>query len=155
MTPLEKAPTCLIVVALALIDEAGRVLMQRRPEHRAHGGLWEFPGGKVEPGEAPAAALVRECAEELGIALAEANLAPLSFAEGTLGEGSRPILLLLYACHQRVGEPVCEPGALLQWTQPEDLAALPMPPLDVPLAAALVTYLKNAAIGLANPGTRF
>jgi 8-oxo-dGTP diphosphatase len=155
LAAVENAPTWLIVVALALVDEGGRVLMQRRPEHRAHGGLWEFPGGKVEPGEGPSGALVREAAEELGIVLAEADLAPLSFAASPPGEGNRPILLLLYVCRRWQGDPVCEPGALLQWTHPADLAALPMPPLDVPLAAALEAALtgsaKKSALGLAKP----
>jgi len=155
LAAVENAPTWLIVVALALIDERGRVLMQRRPEHRAHGGLWEFPGGKVEPGEGPAAALVREAAEELGIVLAEADLVPLSFTASSPGDGNRPILLLLHVCRRWQGEPVCEPGARLLWTHPAEFAALPMPPLDVPLAAALEAALsgsgKNPALGLAKP----
>ena len=159
MSVVEEAPTWLIVVALALVDAGGRVLMQRRPEHRAHGGLWEFPGGKVEPGEGPAAALVRECAEELAIGLCEADLVPLTFAstpqDGPRAGTGRPILLLLYLGHRWQGEPVCEPGAELRWVPPEDLAALPMPPLDVPLSAALCTHLKNPALGLAKPGERF
>lgn len=140
---MEARPTLLIVVALALIDPAGRVLMQRRPQNRAHGGLWEFPGGKVEPGEGPAAALVREIAEELSVTIAIDDLAPLTFAANPGAEGVRPLVLLLYTCARWEGTPLPEPGAELQWLDPEALAALPMPPLDVPLAATLRLHLKN------------
>ena len=148
---MATASTLLTVVALALIDSEGRVLMQRRPETSAHGGLWEFPGGKIESGEGPAAALVREIAEELGLNLCEDDLIPVSFAAspsgaagGTdAGRGIRPVLLLLYACRRWQGDPVPEPGAAVQWTAPEAISALQMPPLDVPLAAALQFHLKN------------
>lgn len=140
---MESHPTLLNVVALALLDGADRVLMQRRPEARAHGGLWEFPGGKVEAGEGPAAALVREIVEELSITIDEADLAPLTFAASPGDERTRPLVLLLYTCRRWLGEPVPEPGADLQWLHPEALWALPMPPLDVPLAAALARYVKN------------
>lgn len=125
------------MVALALIDAAGLVLMQRRPAHRTHGGLWEFPGGKVEPGEGTRAALVREIDEEIGLALAADDLVPVSFAAREGGEGEPPLILLLYACNTWQGTPVCEAGAELLWASPDDIAALAMPPLDVPLAAAL------------------
>lgn len=140
---METKPTLLTVVALALIDCADRVLMQRRPQSRAHGGLWEFPGGKVEPGEGPAAALVREIAEELAIAVDAADLAPLTFAANPEGEGLRPLVLLLYTCGRWLGDPVPEPGAELQWVDSPALSALAMPPLDVPLAAALQRHLKK------------
>jgi 8-oxo-dGTP diphosphatase len=139
---MEEKPTTpeqavLTVVALALIDEAGLVLMQRRPAHRTHGGLWEFPGGKVEPGEGTRAALVREIEEELGLTLAADALVPVSFAAREGSEGEPPLVLLLYACRAWQGTPVCEAGAGLLWTSPDDIAARAMPPLDVPLAAAL------------------
>lgn len=140
---METRPTLLTVVALALLDGAGRVLMQRRPAARAHGGLWEFPGGKVEPGEGPAAALVREIAEELSITIDAADLAPLTFAASPAQDQARPLVLLLYTCRRWQGEPVPEPGAQLKWLMPEALSALAMPPLDVPLAAALVLHHKN------------
>ena len=140
---MTASPTLLIVVALALLDSAGRVLMQRRPEARAHGGLWEFPGGKVEAGEGPGAALVREIAEELAITIDEADLAPLTFAASPGSAQTRPLVLLLYTCHHWQGDPVPEPGAALQWLHPEALSALAMPPLDVPLAAALAARAKN------------
>lgn len=139
---MEDGPTLLAVSAMALIDPAGRVLMQRRPENRAHGGLWEFPGGKLEAGEGPAEALVREIAEELGIAIREADLTPVSFAASE-GAGRRPLVLLLYACRRWEGDPVAEPGAALQWTSIDQFSALAMPPLDVPLAAALTAFLKK------------
>ncbi len=141
---METHPTMLNVVALALLDGAGRVLMQRRPEARAHGGLWEFPGGKVEAGEGAAAALVREIAEELSITIEEADLAPLTFAASPGDEKARPLVLLLYTCRRWQGEPVPEPGAELEWLHPEALGALAMPPLDVPLAAALALHVKNS-----------
>lgn len=142
-TNMEVSPTWRPVVALALVDGAGRVLVQQRPQGREHGGLWEFPGGKVEPGEGPADALVREIAEELGLAIAAADLVPVSFAASPVETGARPILLLLYACRRWQGEPVPEPGAALHWAWPAALSALAMPPLDVPLAAALEAWLKN------------
>lgn len=140
---LAANPTLLIVVALALLDDTDRVLMQRRPEGRAHGGLWEFPGGKVEPGEGPASALVREIAEELSITIDAADLEPLTFAANSEQESTRPLVLLLYTCRCWEGMPVPEAGAELQWLNAEALSALSMPPLDVPLAAALQRHLKN------------
>jgi len=141
---MAEKPTIITVVALALTDATGRVLMQQRPANRAHGGLWEFPGGKVEPGEGPRAALIREIAEELGIGVAAADLVPLSFAARENAGGEHPLVLLLYVCRTWQGTPVCEPGAALLWMQLEGLAALPMPPLDVPLAAALLAHEKTA-----------
>lgn len=139
---MEASPTLVAVAAVALIDPAGRVLMQRRPENRAHGGLWEFPGGKLEAGEGPAKALVREIAEELGISIREADLMPVSFAASDEA-GQRPLVLLLYACRRWEGDPVAEPGAALQWTSIDQFSALAMPPLDVPLASALAAFLKK------------
>lgn len=142
---MEEKPTIslgavLNVVALALLDDAGRVLMQRRPAHRAHGGLWEFPGGKLEAGEGPRTALIREIDEELGIALAADDLLPISFAAREGAGSEQPLVLLLYACRTWQGDPVCEPGAALLWAELADLATLAMPPLDMPLAAALLAH---------------
>jgi 8-oxo-dGTP diphosphatase len=128
-------PGLLLVAAAALIASDGRVLVQRRPAGKAMAGLWEFPGGKVERGEAPAAALARELAEELGIAVAPAACAPLAFAEGTVGD--RPLLLLLYRVARWSGEPQALESPALRWATPAELAALPMPPADRPLVAAL------------------
>lgn len=132
-----------LVVAVALIDEDGRVLMQRRPEGKQHAGLWEFPGGKVEPGESMAAAAVREIDEELGLALAADALAPVSFAES--GGAGRGIALLLFLARQWRGVPECRDASALGWFAPGDLDDLAMPPLDIPLAAALVRTLAEAA----------
>lgn len=131
----------LVVVAAALIDSRGRVMMQRRPEGKQHGGLWEFPGGKVEPGEGPVAALVREIAEELTIVIAPDDLHPVTFATSESAT-ARAVVLMLYACHHWRGVPVCEAGAEVVWATATMLDELPMPPLDVPLAAALEPRLK-------------
>jgi len=123
------------VVAAALIDDAGRILMQRRPEGKAHAGLWEFPGGKIERGESPEAALCRELAEELGIGVMPGDLAPVTFASRPLG--GRHLILMLYRCRRWAGEPRALEAAELRWGDAASLAALPMPPADVPLLAAL------------------
>lgn len=124
----------MVVVAAALIAGDGRTLVQQRPQGKSHAGLWEFPGGKVEPGESPAAALVRELSEELGIGVAIDDLVPVSFAAV---DGARPIVLLLFRSARWQGEPAALEAAALRWIRPEDCAALPMPPADYPLAAAL------------------
>ncbi|WP_313931871.1 (deoxy)nucleoside triphosphate pyrophosphohydrolase [Sphingomonas sp. BAUL-RG-20F-R05-02] len=125
----------LLVVAAALIEADGRVLMQRRPPGKAHAGLWEFPGGKVELGEAPEAALARELREELGITVAAADLAPLAFA--SVPAGARNLVLLLYGCKRWVGVPAALEADALVWRRPASLRDLPMPPADLPLVAAL------------------
>ena len=129
-------PRTLLVVAAAIIDANRRVLVQRRPGGKQHGGLWEFPGGKVEPGEAPEAALVRELAEELGIVVAEDALTPLSFSSGP------GIVLLLYRCDRWVGEPTESDGALVSWITGDALARLAMPPADVPLVPTVTAALR-------------
>jgi 8-oxo-dGTP diphosphatase len=131
---MEKNPT-LLVVAAALVRGDGCVLLQQRPAGKAMAGLWEFPGGKVEPGERPEAALVRELAEELGIGVAQEALAPAAFASAELGE--RHLLLLLYLCRAWEGEPRALDAAGLTWVRPAEMRALPMPPADVPLVDAL------------------
>lgn len=136
-------PPMMTVVALALLDDDDRVLMQKRPADRAHGGLWEFPGGKVEPGEGPVSALVREIAEELSIAIAPGDLVPLTFAVSGEEQDARPLVLLLFTCRRWQGTPVPEAGAELQWLDVDRLSGLAMPPLDVPLAAALQCHLKK------------
>jgi len=123
------------VVAAALVDAAGRVLLQRRPPGKAHAGLWEFPGGKVDAGENPEAALVRELAEELGLAADPAALEPVTFAS-VEGE-EHHLLLLLYRVRRWTGTPEPRVADALAWVAPADMAALPMPPADVPLVAAL------------------
>lgn len=131
-----------VVVAAAMIDGRGRVLLQRRPEGKQHGGLWEFPGGKVEAGEGPVQALIREIDEELEVTLSAADLEPVAFAHADDSTGAPPILLLLYVCRRWKGEPVCEKNAALEWAGRQEISAFPMPPLDVPLAKAVLALLK-------------
>lgn len=131
---MEKNPT-LTVVAVAMIDAGGRVLLQQRAPHRHMAGLWEFPGGKVEEGERPETALIRELKEELGIDTGEACLAPATFASANLGE--RHLLLLLYICREWRGTPQPLDAAALQWVRPHEMFALPMPPADKPLIGLL------------------
>lgn len=119
------------MVGAALIDRRGQVLVQRRPDGKQHGGLWEFPGGKVEPGETPEAALVRELAEELTIEVEPGALAPAGFATGP------GIVLLLYAIRNWTGVPAATDGARIDWVQAGALDKLPMPPADLPLIAVV------------------
>ncbi len=129
----------LLVVAAALIDADGRVLLSRRPPGRAMAGLWEFPGGKVEPGETPEAALVRELHEELGIETWSSCLAPLSFASH--GYDAFHLLMPLYACRRWDGTARPLEGQALRWSTPAAMRDLPMPPADLPLVAALRDWL--------------
>lgn len=133
-SPHAITPT-LLVVAGALCRD-GRWLMQRRPRHKAHGGLWEFPGGKVEPGEAPAHALARELAEELGIAVGPEDCVPLSFATAPRDDGGT-LLMLLYRVTRWIGEPRALEADALTWDTATALALLAMPPVDVPLVRDL------------------
>ncbi|MCE7797275.1 (deoxy)nucleoside triphosphate pyrophosphohydrolase [Sphingobium sufflavum] len=130
----------LLVVAAALVDADGRVLLQQRPEGKTLAGLWEFPGGKIEPGELPEAALVRELKEELGVDTETACLAPATFASATLDNG-RHLLLLLYVCRKWRGLPQPLEGGALCWKYPAEMFALPMPPADLPLIGLLDSLL--------------
>ena len=123
------------VVAAALIDAEGRVLLQRRAPGRQMAGLWEFPGGKVEPGERPEAALVRELEEELGIGTDEAALVPATFASAPLGQ--RHLILLLYVCRAWRGEPTPLDATAIKWLRPKEMLPLEMPPADAPLVGLL------------------
>ena len=134
-----KTSGLLLVVAIALVDGEGRVLVQQRPPGKPMAGLWEFPGGKVEPGEIPEAALVRELAEELGIEIAIEALAPIAFASEGLGE--RHLVLLLYVARTWEGTPEPRHASALQWVRPAEMRALAMPPADVPLVDALERLL--------------
>jgi 8-oxo-dGTP diphosphatase len=131
----------MIVGAAALVAADGRVLVQRRPAGKALAGQWEFPGGKVERGEAPVAALARELKEELGIDVAPGACAPLAFAEGHAGE--RALLLLLYRVATWIGMPQPLHAPELRWASRADLARLPMPAADRPLIAALDAVLAG------------
>jgi 8-oxo-dGTP diphosphatase len=137
---VKKIPTVVPVVALALINREGRVLMQRRRLSADHGGLWEFPGGKVEAGETLVSALVREISEELGLVLAPEALEPLAFAAGP----DQPHVILLYTCRSWAGDPVCLDGEEIGWFAAEMLTDLAMPPLDVPLAQAVRERIEMA-----------
>lgn len=126
---------CLIVVAAALVDSDGRLLVQQRPEGKAMAGLWEFPGGKVEPDELPEAALIRELREELGIDVEKACLAPACFASEALGE--RHMILLVYICRKWRGIPQALEAPAIRWVRPVELHNLEMPPADKPLIGLL------------------
>ncbi|MGQ2929854.1 MAG: (deoxy)nucleoside triphosphate pyrophosphohydrolase [Sphingopyxis sp.] len=127
------------MVAAALVDRDGRVLVQQRPEGTAMAGLWEFPGGKIEPGETPEAALIRELDEELGIVVDHACLAPACFASEPLGD--RHLLLLVYALRKWQGVPVAQHATALRWVRPVELYGLDMPPADRPLIGLLEALL--------------
>ena len=131
----------LIVVAGALIDVSGRVLVQERPEAGTMAGLWEFPGGKVEPGETPEAALARELREELGIDVITAE--PMCFASAPLDDAH--LVMLLYLCREWRGNPTALHASDLQWVKPNDLYALPMPPADLPLIASIIAAAQSIA----------
>jgi 8-oxo-dGTP diphosphatase len=128
-----------LVAAVALIDPDGRVLLAQRPPGKAMAGLWEFPGGKVEPGETPEAALIRELQEELGIDTWQSCLAPLTFASH--GYPDFHLLMPLFACRRWQGLPVAREGQRLAWARPADLASYPMPPADIPLIPILRDWL--------------
>ena len=140
---LESNPTWVPVVALALNDGEGRWLLHKRPLGKHHGGLWEFPGGKVEQGETPANALVREIAEELGIDIESADLVPATFAHDPGGGVSPAIVILLYTCTRWTGVPQALEGEAIGWFAPDEIAALDKPPLDVKLAASLFENLPD------------
>lgn len=122
-------------MAAALVDRDGRILVQQRPEGLSMAGLWEFPGGKLEPGETPEQALIRELAEELAIDVDHACLAPACFASEALGD--KHLLLLLYVCRKWRGTPVAQHASALRWVRPVELHALDMPPADKPLIGLL------------------
>ena len=133
---MSNAPAKLVlVVACALIDADGRVLIAQRPSHKNMGGLWEFPGGKVETGESPETALIRELREELGILVKEACLAPFAFASH--GYSDFHLLMPLYVCRRWEGTPQSVEHMALKWVRPKDLGAYPMPPADLPLIPML------------------
>ncbi len=129
----------LLVAAVALIDRDGRVLLTERPAGKEMAGLWEFPGGKVEAGETPEAALMRELDEELGIETWESCLAPLTFASHSYDDFH--LLMPLFACRKWKGQPTAREAQRLAWARPNDLRKYPMPPADVPLIPILRDWL--------------
>ncbi|MBV8975988.1 MAG: 8-oxo-dGTP diphosphatase MutT [Alphaproteobacteria bacterium] len=124
-----------LVAACALIDPDGRVLLAQRPPDKAMGGLWEFPGGKVEPGETPEQSLIRELREELAIAVEKACLAPFTFASHSYPEFH--LLMPLYVCRRWQGTPQPREHTALKWVKPKDMAGYAMPPADLPLVPML------------------
>lgn len=126
----------ILVSAVALFDADGRVLLTQRPEGKEMAGLWEFPGGKIEPGETPEAALAREMMEELGVDICERCAAPLTFVSHAYERFH--LLMLLYVCRKWEGIPQAREGQKLAWKFPHEMRALPMPPADLPLVAALM-----------------
>ena len=129
----------LLVSAVALIDADGRVLLAQRPEGKSLAGLWEFPGGKVEPGETPEIALIRELKEELGIDTHASCLAPLTFASHSYD--SFHLLMPLFICRRWQGIAVAQEGQVLAWVRPDRLRDYPMPPADLPLIPILRDWL--------------
>jgi 8-oxo-dGTP diphosphatase len=129
----------LLVVCVALVDADGRVLLARRPEGKPLAGLWEFPGGKVHPGETPEAALIRELKEELAIDVAESCLAPFAFASH--GYESFHLLMPLYLCRRWEGAVRAQEGQALAWVRPQRLGDYAVPPADKPLVALLRDFL--------------
>ncbi|MFV1529372.1 MULTISPECIES: 8-oxo-dGTP diphosphatase MutT [unclassified Phaeobacter] len=128
-----------LVSAVALIDIEGRVLLAQRPEGKSMAGLWEFPGGKVEPGETPEAALIRELEEELGINTWASCLAPLTFASHNYEDFH--LLMPLFACRKWEGIPQAKEGQTLKWVRAQNLRDYPMPAADVPLIPILRDWL--------------
>lgn len=131
-------PTVLVAAA-ALIDADGRVLIAERPAGKSMAGLWEFPGGKVEAGETPEQALVRELHEELAIDITTSCLAPLTFASHVYEKFH--LLMPLYLCRRWQGQMQAREGQRLKWVKPRDLRNYPMPPADLPLVAMLIDFL--------------
>ena len=135
----DKVADILLVVAVALVDVDNRVLLAQRPEGKKLAGLWEFPGGKVEAGERPEKALIRELDEELGIKTWESCLAPLTFASHAYDDFH--LLMPLYICRRWDGVPQTREHQALTWVRPGQLRSYPMPPADDPLIPALIDLL--------------
>ena len=129
----------LLVSAVALIDQDGRVLLAQRPKGKSMAGLWEFPGGKVEIGETPEAALIRELEEELGINTWKSCLAPLTFASHAYDDFH--LLMPLFVCRKWEGIPIAQENQSLKWVRKQDLRSYKMPAADIPLVPILYDWL--------------
>jgi len=142
---MESGPAhpLVLVAACVLLDGEGRLLIAKRPSGRPLAGLWEFPGGKVEPGESPEHALVRELAEELGIAIGPKDLTPLTFASHAYPDFH--LLMPLYLCRRWHGTMRAREGQELLWVRPQELASYAMPPADEPLKSVLRELLLGSA----------
>jgi 8-oxo-dGTP diphosphatase len=134
---MENSPTIVLVVAAAIRDRAGRLLLQQCPAHKRHANLWEFPGGKVESEEFPRVALCREISEELAIAIDPEVLEPAGFAEEPVADGRPALVLMLYTCAVWSGEPEALEGQRWGWFTLEQAAALDLPPMDRALLRGL------------------
>jgi 8-oxo-dGTP diphosphatase len=141
LTAVEAKPgkPILLVSACALVDADGRVLLSQRPEGKSLAGLWEFPGGKVEPGETPEETLIRELQEEIGVETQTACLAPLTFASHTYE--TFHLLMPLFVCRRFSGIPTPREGQVLKWVRPKNMRDYPMPPADYPLIPFLIDLL--------------
>ena len=138
--PTTEANLPLILVsAVALVDADGRILLAQRPAHKSMGDLWEFPGGKIEAGESPEAAMIRELQEELVINTSESCLAPLSFASHVYDDFH--LLMMLFVCRRWHGQPRPVEGGTLKWVKPNQLRDYPMPPADIPLIPVIQDLL--------------
>nr|WP_180901118.1 MULTISPECIES: 8-oxo-dGTP diphosphatase MutT [unclassified Martelella] len=135
----DRSMRMLLVAACALIDTDGRILLAQRPAGKSLAGLWEFPGGKVEPGETPEACLIRELEEELGITTKVACLAPLTFASHSYDDFH--LLMPLFVCRRYQGIPAGQEGQAIKWVRAKDLRDYPMPPADEPLIPILQDLL--------------
>lgn len=133
------AKKVVLVVAVALVDKDGRILLAQRPEGKSMAGLWEFPGGKVEPGETPEHALIRELQEELGIDTWASCLAPLTFASHSYEDFH--LLMPLYVCRKWEGQPRSRENQSLKWVRSKELRKYPMPAADVPLIPILQDWV--------------
>ena len=139
MVEIAQPTKVVLVSAVALIDVEGRVLLAQRPKGKSMAGLWEFPGGKVEPGETPEAALIRELQEELGIDTWQSCLAPLTFASHTYDDFH--LLMPLFACRKWQGIVQSKENQALKWVRANELSKYPMPPADIPLIPILRDWL--------------
>lgn len=146
---MTEIPTWQCVVAAALARNDGRYLMHRRPPTKQHGGLWEFPGGKVEPGESPGNALIRELNEELGVTIPGGTAYPAAFAQTPGSPEQIGIVILLYTVGEWIGQPrALEPGAEIGWWTRGEILTLARPPLDIELCKSLFAAkveLRDAA----------